>query len=60
LEEASSIWESITSGQFYDVFRLPGEADGDLARAKYDCGILTATLPRVVLHEGSTEAHVLT
>jgi HSP20 family molecular chaperone IbpA len=50
IDEAASIWEHIASGRFYEVFRLPGPADGESTRAEYDRGILTVTLPKVVSH----------
>lgn len=47
MEVASNIWREIPEGTFSHVFDVPGEVDGDKAKAQYERGILTIELPKV-------------
>jgi HSP20 family protein len=47
VENATYLWNGLTSYEFSEVFTLPFEVVGDKAEATYDLGILTITLPKL-------------
>jgi HSP20 family protein len=47
VDSGTYLRRSIAGGEFHQVFDVPVEVDGSRAKAVYDCGILTLTLPKV-------------
>jgi HSP20 family protein len=46
-EGATQIWSGIPYGQFEQSFTLPAAVAGEEAKASYEWGVLTLTLPKV-------------
>lgn len=44
--DAKYIWNGLKAGEFAEIFTLPMEVTGEKAKATYDLGILTITLPK--------------
>jgi HSP20 family protein len=47
IETAAPLWQLLPEGEFCLSFPLPEEVNGDKARAVYEHGILTISLPKV-------------
>jgi HSP20 family protein len=47
VENATYLWNGLTSYEFSEVFTLPFEVVGEKAEATYNLGILTITLPKL-------------
>lgn len=47
IEAATYLRHEVATGEFSEVFTVPGEVDADQAEARYDRGILTVRMPKV-------------